>query len=287
MPNFSLEDRYEDGKVPEGLKDLYQKEEEDGKTVYVVREDVKKAFSGDELKEENSRLRKEISSRPAPSSAPKEEKEEEEIKKISDSVKSDVEKISSKDKVLFSKLEKKIGFLEKKLEEEGKKREALLESNISTKKRYLIEGTIKKHGGVPELLYNIVDKKVGIEDKAKFEGINDLYVYDDKGEVDFVGSQKKTVDDLVIELKQDEKYGMAFKKVGQSVGTNEKDSSLGETLIKKSPKDFGNLTLADQVKIAKKDPKYYASAMQDHYKEKISSLKKLYEQNSLERNNLI
>lgn len=228
--------------VPEKHRGLYNEIKEGDKiTGYKLDDEISKAIDGNDLKEENQKLRSEI----------KEGKDK--FKELEDKINKQTKKNDdgqgeldlNKNKSKPAENDDKLNLLEKKFnnqiasmqkEMEGLKEEkqklqedAEKQKKQATlqKKESLVLESIREKGGSVALLKDHVMKNVSM-DEAK-SGKESIFAIDSEGLPKFQGSQKMGIDIYLDELKKDKDYSRAFDEKKKGIGLDNFNGSGTET----------------------------------------------------------
>lgn len=272
---FKLEKSVDDiNKVDESIRGLYtEKETEAGEKVWHCKKDVYAAFEGSDLK-------KEIEAKT------KSEKElKDKLKEVNAKLKGLGEPAPKKEDVVVAdkevkadnidniELKKQIDAQKKALEDMTKKSEEQQAQFQNKNKDMLIRECLNQNGGVVELLLDKVSKETKVFIDEATGDLRILPVAADGSRI-FEGTQEKTLQDHIDELKAHDQYSLAFKKVDESSATGDFSNVKGKEI---GTINFdGNATPEEAAAYLKKHgSKEYIKASKAHSDQKIKELQEI------------
>lgn len=271
MPLFNP--KKEVTEIPKGLEGIYDKTEDkdkEGKPLFKLKPEVENAVFGNDLTDENKKLKARISE--LEKSAKKLEDTQITLKegKENEKEKEKIEKLKEKEDAAFREMRKQTEALKLQLKEQEQKNQAMQADFDLRQKRNLIADAIRAKSGSVALLSGHVDAKTGFKDGS-------LYVKDKDGDPVFVGSQQLKVGDWLDELKKEKEYAPAFASEKQGVGTNFSPSGAGTPIKKPGELNYNSLSPDEEIKLIKEHgSQAYLAAMQKISGERVD---KIYKEN--------
>ncbi len=269
MPLFNP--KKEVSEIPKGLEGLYNKsdsKDKDGKELFKLKPEVENAVFGNDLTEENKKLKGRITE--LEKAASKLEDTQITLKegKENEKEKEKIEKNKEKEDAALREMRKQTEALKLQLKEQEQKNQTLKADFDARQKRSMIADEIRAKSGSVALLAGHVDAKTGFKDGS-------LYVKDKDGDPVFVGSQQLKVGDWLDELKKEKEYAPAFQSEKQGVGTNFSPSGAGKPIKKPGELSYNSLSPEDEIKLIKEHgSEAYTAAMQKISGEKMDKIQK-------------